>query len=84
MAKTPLVLEDWIEKVRQAGSKAELFALLSEFQKLGWLDSQRVTMSHAYTKVLDRILENEEQDSSLASDSNEESIDNGPVWYEKM
>ena len=84
MATTGLVLEEWLEKAKEARSKKELFEMLSEFQKLDWADSQRTTMSQTYMNVLDRLLEEEEKNADSESASTEETTDDGPVWYEKM
>ena len=78
-------LSAWIEKLKTARNRTELFSMLDSFRVLEWTDEQRSSIAKLYMRLIDVL----PHDESAASDDN---TTGGPakpteqeeVWYEKM
>ena len=74
-------LDQWLARVQQCQSRAQVFQLLDEFRPLDWTDEQRAMMGKTYIRLLEDRLK---QQSEEAKTSDKKGGDDGPVWYEKM
>ncbi|CAN5517276.1 hypothetical protein BH10CYA1_BH10CYA1_54240 [soil metagenome] len=78
-------LSAWIEKLKSARNRTELFSMLDSFRVLEWTDEQRSSIAKLYMRLIDVL----PHDESAAADDN---ATGGPakpaeqeeVWYEKM
>ena len=78
---TKVSLDSWIERIRAVGSVDNLWALLDEFRRDDWTDTERAKMSHAYMQKLASILRASGTSGKKAA---QVAANDGPVWYEKM
>lgn len=77
-------LSDWLERVLQAASRKEIFAILDQFRILDWTDEERAQMSKLYIRrVLDMPSDAGEDAAAKGINAENNDVD-GPVWYEKM
>jgi len=76
-------LTPWLNKVKAAATRAEVFAVLTDFRKLDWTDEQCSVMAKLYIRRLDKL-----GDDGTATETVQpaapQTQDTGPVWYEKM
>ncbi|MBS1954966.1 MAG: hypothetical protein JST89_12325 [Cyanobacteria bacterium SZAS-4] len=85
-ASSTIDLSTWVEKLKSARNRNELFAMLDSFRVLEWTDEQRASIAKLYMRLIDVL----PHDESAASDDTGKS--GGPtkpaeqeeVWYEKM
>ena len=47
--------QDWLEKVKSAGSGAEVFEFVDEFRLGNWTDDERALMSRTYISMLSKL-----------------------------
>ncbi len=79
-------LSAWIEKLKSAKNRTQLFSMLDSFRVLEWTDEQRSSIAKLYMRLIDVL----PHDQSAAADDTATS--GGPakpaeqeeVWYEKM
>lgn len=74
-------LTPWLNRVKKATGRSEVFSILDEFRKGDWTDEQCAMMSKVYIRVLERAVNDVEE---VAKPAEAQTADNGPVWYEKM
>jgi hypothetical protein len=75
-------LTPWLNRVKAAGSRKQLFSTLDEFRKADWTDEQCAVVSKLYIRLLDRLEDDTAAEEVVASA--EVKGEDGPVWYEKM
>ena len=72
-------IQTWITRIQKSSNSKEVFQTLEEFRPGPWSDEDRAKMAKAYIRVLERV-----GVTTSAQAEEEESKDDGPVWYEKM
>lgn len=80
-------LTPWLNRVKKASSRADVFSILDQFRKVEWTDEQCAAMGKLYIRVLERVGKIGAQDdanTATAASSAAANEENGPVWYEKM
>jgi hypothetical protein len=84
---TTIELSAWIEKIKSARTRTELFAMLDSFRVGEWTDEQRSSIAKLYMRLLD-YLPHEESTSGASDDTNgggsAKPAEQEEVWYEKM
>jgi hypothetical protein len=81
-------LSAWVEKIKAARNRTELFAMLDEFRILEWTDEQRASIAKLYMRLLSVLPQEEAADAQSASDKKSNAAhqaeEDEEVWYEKM
>jgi hypothetical protein len=79
-------LANWIEKLKTAKNRTELFAMLDSFRVLEWTDEQRSTISKLYMRLIDVLphIESAPEDEDVKSGGPTKPAEQEEVWYEKM
>lgn len=54
-AGAALDLNSWLNRIRQAETRAQVFAILDEFRPLPWTDEERAQMAKLYIRLLDAL-----------------------------
>jgi hypothetical protein len=54
-AGAALDLNSWLNRIRQAETRAQVFAVLDEFRPLSWSDEERSQMAKLYIRLLDGL-----------------------------
>ncbi len=84
---TSIDLSAWIEKLKTARNRTELFAMLNDFRILEWTDEQRSSVAKLYMRLLD-VLPHEEAPAQSSDDGKTggptKPAEQEEVWYEKM
>lgn len=54
-ARADLDLNSWLNRIRQAETRAQVFSILDEFRPLSWTDEERSQMAKLYIRLLDGL-----------------------------
>ncbi len=79
-------LSTWIDKLKSAKNRTELFSMLDSFRILEWTDEQRSTIAKLYMRLIDVLPHNEAADADDKANSGAPTkpAEQEEVWYEKM
>jgi hypothetical protein len=77
-------LTPWLNRVKGASSRKDVFEILDQFRKVEWTDEQRSVMSKLYIRMIERLGNASEPDDKSAVAAAPAHEEDGPVWYEKM
>lgn len=79
-------LSAWVEKLKSARNRTELFAMLDGFRVLEWTDEQRASIAKLYIRLLDYLPQEQPSSSDNGSQSagSTKPAEQEEVWYEKM
>lgn len=77
-------IKAWLERVKSARSRKEIFAILDEFRDGEWTDGERVQMSHLYMRMIEIVGGSDDESPVTGNGASPEKGEDGPVWYEKM
>ncbi len=75
-------LTPWLNRVKKAKSRSEVFAILDEFRQGAWTDEQCSMMAKLYIRFIDGLVAGDEPEQQAPAAVAAQ--DTGPVWYEKM
>jgi hypothetical protein len=75
-------LTPWLNRVKKATSRSEVFKILDEFRQSPWTNEQCSTMAKIYIRVVERLGDDPAAAETKPADTAKP--DDGPVWYEKM
>lgn len=86
-ATTTIELSTWIEKLKSARNRNELFSMLDTFRALEWTDEQRATIGKLYIRLIDVLPHDESAatgDDTAKAGGPTKPAEQEEVWYEKM
>ncbi|HEY9777667.1 MAG TPA: hypothetical protein V6C81_28140 [Planktothrix sp.] len=77
-------LTPWLNRVKSASSRKDVFEILDQFRQSDWTDEQRSTMGKLYIRILEKLGNTPEPDEEKVAAGAAAGEEDGPVWYEKM
>jgi len=86
MSSATIDLATWIEKLKSAKNRTELFAMLDSFRVLEWTDEQRSSIAKLYMRLIDVLphVESTTEDEESKPGGVTKPAEQEEVWYEKM
>ncbi|HEY9678840.1 MAG TPA: hypothetical protein V6C76_12590 [Drouetiella sp.] len=80
-------LSAWVEKLKTARTRSELFGILDQFRAANeWTDEQCASIAKLYIRILD-YLPNDDEGGTINTSSSggpAKPAEQEEVWYEKM
>lgn len=79
-------LSTWVDKLKSAKNRTELFSMLDSFRVLEWTDEQRASIAKLYMRLIDVLPHDESAaaDDAAKSGAPTKPAEQEEVWYEKM
>lgn len=75
-------LTPWLNRVKKASSRAEVYSILDEFRQVEWTDDQCASMAKLYVRLVEKM--KDPAPEPVKEEAPAAPQDTGPVWYEKM